>query len=427
METVLHPLLPGALRLEPLGDGRDGVRRRHTVEPFRVDERALPPRVERRHIRPRRGCVDGRPGRGLDHLPDLQSEREREGVVALVVRRHRHDGPGAVLHQHVIGDPDGHLFARGRVPAGGAGEHPGLLLLADTPGHDIHRRSAAPVCVDLLPSFVRREDLYEWVLRSEHHVRRTEHGVGARREDLDRRAVLGAEHQLRALRATDPVRLHQPGRLRPIDPLQVLQQPFGERRDPEEPLLEEPLRHRCVRMALAPPVDHLFIREDRLALGAPVHGRLLLHCEAGLEQLEEDPLGPLVVARIRGLHFVVPVEHQADTRQLLAEPRDVARDQFGRMRVDLEGVVLRVDAERVEPDRLEHVPSLETAETSVDVGADEREDVPHMQPFGRRIGEHHQVVVRPHRAGEVGGIGLPLTPATLPPCLDRRGIVPLGR
>ena len=42
----------------------------------------------------------------LDDRDDLQPELARESEIALVVRRHSHDGASAVGHQHVVGDPD---------------------------------------------------------------------------------------------------------------------------------------------------------------------------------------------------------------------------------------------------------------------------------------------------------------------------------
>ena len=60
-----------------------------------------------------RGVVGGAaaPVGGRDHLDDGHAELLGEREVALVVRRHRHDGAGAVGRQHVVGDPDRDLLA----------------------------------------------------------------------------------------------------------------------------------------------------------------------------------------------------------------------------------------------------------------------------------------------------------------------------
>jgi hypothetical protein len=82
-----------------------------------------------------------------------------------------------------------------------------------------------------------------------------------------------------------------------------------------------------------------------------------------------------------------------------------------------------VDAERVEAERLEHGVPLQAHEAAVHVGAREGEQVPHVQPLGRRVGEHHELVERALAAGEVGRVGAALLPALLPLLLDGRRVV----
>ena len=139
--------------------------------------------------------------------------------------------------------------------------------------------------------------------------------------------------------------------------------------------------HLRVGVPLTVAVNHLLVREHRLALRTPVHRRLLPNGETSLIELEEDPLRPAIVSRIDGREFVVPIQHEPDPFELLAKPHDVRRNQLRRMGVDAERVVLRVNAERVEPDRLKHIPPLKPAEASVDVTPDEREHVPYVQPL----------------------------------------------
>src|SRR5690606_31457468 len=83
------------------------------------------------------------------------------------------------------------------------------------------------------------------------------------------------------------------------------------------------------------------------------------------------------------------------------EVADVRRDQLHRMRADLQREVLRVDAERVEADRLEHVLALEPLPPAVDIGARERVHVPDMQALRGGVLEHHQVVERPFRGPQL--------------------------
>mgnify|MGYP003344867117 CR=1 FL=1 len=72
--------------------------------------------------------------RRVTALGEHTAELLRELVVALVVRRHRHDGAGAVLHQDVVGDVHGDLAAVHGVRDGAAGEDAVLALLLPLDG-----------------------------------------------------------------------------------------------------------------------------------------------------------------------------------------------------------------------------------------------------------------------------------------------------
>ena len=64
---------------------------------------------------------------------------------------------------------------------------------------------------------------------------------------------------------------------------------------------------------------------------------------------------------------------------------------------DLQGEVLRVYPEGVEPDRLEHVAARQAVEASVNIRPGECVYVSHVKSLGGGIGKHHQV--------EEGGLG----------------------
>jgi len=96
------------------------------------------------------------------------------------------------------------------------------------------------------------------------------------------------------------------------------------------------------------------------------------------------------------------------------------------MGADRERVVLGVDPEGVEADRLEHVVTREPFEAAVDVGAGEREHVADVQAFGRRVGEHHEVVERSPRPIDVGLVDMALFPQALPSGFHSRGLVRRG-
>src|SRR3954452_19339682 len=88
--------------------------------------------------------------------------------------------------------------------------------------------------------------------------------------------------------------------------------------DAEEPLLEKSLLDREAT-ALAMPGDDLLVCEHGLVVGAPVHRPGLLVRQTALEQLEEDPLRPLVVRGVRRRELVTPIDHQAGALQLAPE------------------------------------------------------------------------------------------------------------
>jgi hypothetical protein len=93
---------------------------------------------------------------------------------------------------------------------------------------------------------------------------------------------------------------------------------------------------------------------------------------------------------------------------------------------DLQGEVLRVDPEGVEADGLKDLVPLQPLEPAVDVGAGERVDVAHVEPLGRGVGEHHEVVVGAFGLAEFlegEAIGALLIPALLPTGFDPGRIV----
>src|SRR5690606_12897493 len=62
---------------------------------------------------------------GCDHGDDGEIVGAGELEVTLIVGGDRHDRPGAIPAEHVVGDPDRHVGAVDRVDGETAGEHPG--------------------------------------------------------------------------------------------------------------------------------------------------------------------------------------------------------------------------------------------------------------------------------------------------------------
>ena len=157
------------------------------------------------------------------------------------------------------------------------------------------------------------------VLGRHDEERRAEERVGPRREDRVVDAeLLAAEHDLGALRAADPVALHRLDVLGPLDRVEVVEQAVGVVGDAEEPLLElARLDH--VAAALAAAVDDLLVGEHGLVVRAPLDRGLLAVGQAVLEELQEDPLRPAVVARLVGAELARPVDRDAPLAELALE------------------------------------------------------------------------------------------------------------
>src|SRR5262249_30750739 len=135
-------------------------------------------------------------------------------------------------HEHVVGNPDGHLFATHRIGDGGTQRHASLLALllcAEALDLALH-----PYLLDIglysLTLLPRGHSLHPRVLRSQHKERYAVDGVGPCGEDWNLHVLKGLgwltaladlghssfEVDLRAIGATDPVRLHQSGLLGPV-------------------------------------------------------------------------------------------------------------------------------------------------------------------------------------------------------------------
>ena len=70
-------------------------------------------------------------GDGKNDQTNFEMVFLREFVVALIVGGHAHDGSGAVFHENVVGDPDGHFLAVERVDGVASGVDSVLLDSAD--------------------------------------------------------------------------------------------------------------------------------------------------------------------------------------------------------------------------------------------------------------------------------------------------------
>ena len=127
-------------------------------------------------------CLDG-----LDHLANFDSVLRCKFKIALVVSRHAHDGAGAVVHEDVIGHPDGHALAVIGIDGEAAG---GNAVFVD--GAHVARFPCLPLLVEQLRQLSLsafgsdgRESRNERMLRSQLNAGCAKDGVDARGEDAN--------------------------------------------------------------------------------------------------------------------------------------------------------------------------------------------------------------------------------------------------
>jgi len=275
-----------------------------------------------------------------------------EGEVALVVRRHAHDGAVAVGHEHVVADPDfdlrardgvrdeqarGHafFFTRGHFGLGGAAK----LALFDERGQ---RR--------IVGRRVRGQRVF-----GRHGAERHAHDrVGAGGEDvqlavLDQLAVLAGdlvrEGKAQAFGLADPVFLHQAHALGPAGQvvLNGAQQFVGVIGDAQVVTGDLALFNEGAGTPAAA-VDDLFVGQHGLVDRIPVDDLGLAVGDALFEHLQEQPLIPLVVLRIAGAHFARPIDCQTHRLHLLLHVGDVVVGPLGGRHLGLDGGVFAISA-----------------------------------------------------------------------------------
>ena len=206
----------------------------------------------------------------------------------------------------------------------------------------------------------------------------------------------------------------------------VLQQRVRVRGDPEEPLLHLP-RLDDGAAALAAAVDHLLVREHGLVVGTPLDRSGLAIGETGVVQLQEQPLRPAVVLRLRGRDLARPVDRPAHALDLAADGGDVALGHVPRVPTLADGGVLGREAERVVAHRAQDGVPAPPPHVRDDVAERVVEDVTHVQ-LARRVRQHLEHVglaaVDRRRVARVrGDEGVGLVPDLLPLALDCVGVV----
>ena len=342
-----------------------------------------------------------RVGVGRRHdLHDWEVEHLREVEVTLIMRGHGHDRARAVGSEHVVGDEDRQLLAvHGVDPEHALELHAGRLLVelralevALRGGLRLVGLHGVGVCDLPLGEPLR----HEAVLGREHHVGGAEERVAAGGVDGDllgggSAAAQDAEIHQRARGLADPVALHLLDALGPVERVEPREQALRVGGDLQHPLAHRTADHGVVA-AFGASVDHFLVRKHRAERGAPVHRHLRHVGESLLVELLEDPLRPLVVLRVGGVHLAVPVVRETEGADLLAEAVHVLLRGDRGVRARLHGVLLGGEAKGVPAHRVQHVEALHALVAAEDVGRRIAFRMAHVQARAARVWEHVETV-----------------------------------
>ncbi len=176
-----------------------------------------------------------------------------------------------------------------------------------------------------------------------------------------------------------------------LEMIEARQEIVGIVGDLEEPLGELALLDRRSR-APAAAVDHLLVGEHRLIDRVPIDLRFSPRDEASFEEIEEQLLLVLVIARVAGRDLARPVEREAHRLQLGTHGRDIGVGPFGRAGVVLHGGVFRRQPERVPAHGMKDVEPPRAAIPRHHVAHGVIAHMPHVDA-PRRIGEHLEHVI----------------------------------
>ncbi len=363
----------------------------------------------------------------MDDRHDAEPKFPGELEVALIMSRDTHDRAGAVAHQDIIGDPDWNAFVVGGIDGERAGER-ACFLFGQIGALEIgFRGDCGAIGFDGFALFFCRDLIDQGIFRGEHHVGGAVERVGPRGEDrngrvatLRRPVAVGGrpfhgKTNFRALAAADPISLERFDRIRPIQALELVEQPIGQRGDAQHPLAHRTAHHRKpADFAFA--IDDFLVRQNGPQLLAPIHrnfghirethvvrigaaitgdvlGLFRLRVEPGIVDLEENPLRPFVIGGIGRVDLAFPIVGKTDAFELRLEFRDVLARGDGGMLARFDGVLLGGQTERVPAHRMEDIESLQPFVTRDDVGRGVTLGMSDMQAGAARIRKHIEHVI----------------------------------
>src|SRR5947208_6219328 len=255
------------------------------------------------------------------------AELARKLEVALVMSWDTHDGPGAVAHQHIVGNPDRNLFAVDRIGDVAPGKDTGLLLFRAHALDLGHMSCLVYVGIDLGLVFRRGDLLDPWMFRGQYKECHAVDCVRPRGEDRDLFTLaidLREEANLSPFAAPDPVALHGHGLFRPVD-LREVQQFFSIVGNFQQPLVDLFTDHHAATAFAGAVGQHLLVGQSRVAAWTPVSRGFGAIGQSLLVELQEQPLRPFIVVGHAGNDFALPIPLGTHQAQLLAHGVDVCQ------------------------------------------------------------------------------------------------------
>ena len=235
------------------------------------------------------------------------------------------------------------------------------------------------------------------VLGGEDHEGRPEQRVGPRREDAQdvaaRLVVVRRDREvdLGAFGPADPVGLHVPDRVGPVQAGEV-EQLVRVLRRAQVPLVQVALLDQRAAPPAVPVDAFDLLARERPVVRAPVDRRLHAIGQALLQEAQEQPLVPAIELRVGRDDLGIPREGRAHRPELPAHLLDVRHRPGERVAAVLDGGVLGGQAEGIEADRKEHVVAVHPAIARQGVRRGDDVPVADVQ-VARRIRVHREQVV----------------------------------
>ena len=266
------------------------------------------------------------------NLNNRQIERFGKIIVALVMRRHRHNRTGSVSHQNIVGNKDRYQLTVIRILRLNPFQfHPGFAL--------VHRALQIRLGCRffniglnfrrILKAACQLGDIR--MLRSQNHIGHAKSGIRTGRKygqfftgQFGAVAVGQSEIELCPFRTSDPVNLLRFNPVNKIQVLQIVNQTVGIFGNRHHPLLFV-LAYNLRSATLATAVDNFFVCQPYFAARTPVNGHFVFIGQTLFKQFDKHPLRPFVIFRITGGNATVPVKTETDRLHLFGKIGDVRR------------------------------------------------------------------------------------------------------